>query len=66
MLTMPPRYVVRILGYSLTLRLDFTKLLILFVLAALVVFFWIRYRYLNKYSNLKEVPYVCTSLQWRR
>ncbi|GHJ83736.1 hypothetical protein NliqN6_0138 [Naganishia liquefaciens] len=51
-----PTYVVRILGYSLTLRLDFTKLLILFALAAFVVFFWIRYRYLNKYSNLKEVP----------
>ncbi|KAJ9102995.1 hypothetical protein QFC19_004553 [Naganishia cerealis] len=51
-----PTYVVRILGYSLTLRLDFTKLLILFALAGCVVFFWIRYRYLNKYSELKEVP----------
>jgi hypothetical protein len=52
------RYVVRILGYSLTLRLDFTKLLIMFVLALFIGFLWIRYRYLNKYSELKEVPYV--------
>ncbi|KAJ9120545.1 hypothetical protein QFC24_005220 [Naganishia onofrii] len=51
-----PTYVVRILGYSLTLRLDFTKLLILFALAGLAVFIWVRYRYLNKYSELKEVP----------
>ncbi|KAJ9098511.1 hypothetical protein QFC20_005937 [Naganishia adeliensis] len=51
-----PTYVVRILGYSLTLRLDFTKLLIMFVLALFVGFLWIRYRYLNKYSELKEAP----------
>ncbi|KAJ9115517.1 hypothetical protein QFC22_005277 [Naganishia vaughanmartiniae] len=56
-----PTYVVRILGYSLTLRLDFTKLLILFALAGLGVFVWVRYRYLNKYSELKEVPWVVFS-----
>lgn len=51
-----PSLLVRILGYSLTLQLDFTKLVILFFLWGLAVFFLIRYRYLNKYSKLKESP----------
>jgi len=48
--------VVRILGYSLTLQLDFTKLVALFCILGAGVAFWIRYRVLNKYSDLKEPP----------
>lgn len=55
-----PSYVVRILGYSLTLQLDFTKLVALTFLLGVGVALWIRYRVLNKYSDLKEPPYVST------
>jgi hypothetical protein len=59
-LMLPPlfffSYVVRILGYSLTLQLDFTKLVALTFLLGAGVALWIRYRVLNKYSELKEPP----------
>ena len=51
-----PSMVVKMLGYSLTLQLDFTKLVILAGAGVLGVMFWVRYKYLNKYSQLKEDP----------
>ncbi|KAF8323129.1 patatin-domain-containing protein [Clavulina sp. PMI_390] len=51
-----PRFVYSVLSYSLTLRLDFTSLALLFVFSGVALTFFIRYRYLNSYSTLREVP----------
>ncbi|KAF9512765.1 hypothetical protein BS47DRAFT_1372722 [Hydnum rufescens UP504] len=51
-----PRFVYAVLSYSLTLRLDFRSLAILFLLFGVALSFFVRYSYLNTYSTLKEVP----------
>lgn len=47
-------YVVRMLQYSLTISLDFPTLLALFVGAMIAATFIVRYRYLARYTQLKE------------
>ncbi|TFK41896.1 hypothetical protein BDQ12DRAFT_677345 [Crucibulum laeve] len=53
-----PRYIYAILSYSMTLTLGFWNFAVLFVLSAVVVNYWIRFRYLNDYTQLKEPPLV--------
>ncbi|WWD18608.1 lysophospholipase NTE1 [Kwoniella shandongensis] len=49
-----PGYVVRILQYSFTISLGFPHFLALFVGLLVALFFLIRYRYLTRYTQLKE------------
>ncbi|KAK8858713.1 lysophospholipase NTE1 [Kwoniella newhampshirensis] len=49
-----PGYIVRILQYSFTISLGFPHFLALFVGLLVAVFFLVRYRYLTRYTQLKE------------
>ncbi|ODO05143.1 lysophospholipase NTE1 [Cryptococcus wingfieldii CBS 7118] len=49
-----PSLIVRMLQYSLTISLGFPHFLGLFGVVMLVLFFLIRYRYLTRYTQLKE------------
>ncbi|GMK53516.1 hypothetical protein CspeluHIS016_0101020 [Cutaneotrichosporon spelunceum] len=49
-----PTSVVRMLHYTATISLGFPHFAALFILLAGVVFFFVRYRYLTKYTELKE------------
>nr|XP_019012887.1 lysophospholipase NTE1 [Kwoniella pini CBS 10737]OCF51668.1 lysophospholipase NTE1 [Kwoniella pini CBS 10737] len=49
-----PSAIVRILHYSLTISLGFPHFLALFAGALLGLFFLVRYRYLTRYTKLKE------------
>ncbi|KAF8326402.1 uncharacterized protein EI90DRAFT_3146562 [Cantharellus anzutake] len=49
-----PRFVYSILSYSLTLRLDFRSLVLLFVLSGILVSHFIRYRYLSTHCDHSE------------
>ncbi|KAJ7492149.1 hypothetical protein FB451DRAFT_1336165 [Mycena latifolia] len=51
-----PRYIYAILSYSMTLTLNFWSFAIMFVLSAVALNYWIRFRYLNDYTQLKEPP----------
>ncbi|KAI0316483.1 hypothetical protein OF83DRAFT_1126430 [Amylostereum chailletii] len=51
-----PRLIYSILSYSMTLTLNFWSFAIMFVLAAVALNYWIRFRYLNTYTQLKEPP----------
>ena len=51
-----PSTVYSILHYSLTLRLSFYSLLFLFIVILIAAFIWLRYRHLNRYERLREVP----------
>lgn len=53
-----PRLIYAVLSYSMTLTLDFWNFAVLFVLSALALNYWIRFRYLNDYMQLKEPPLV--------
>ncbi|KAF9469736.1 hypothetical protein BDZ94DRAFT_1243142 [Collybia nuda] len=53
-----PRYIYAILSYSMTLTLNFWNFAVLFVVSAIVLNYWIRFRYLNDYTQLKEPPLV--------
>ncbi|KAG6854161.1 hypothetical protein C0991_010072 [Blastosporella zonata] len=53
-----PRYIYAILSYSITLTLNFWNFAVLFVITAIAVNYWIRFRYLNDYTQLKEPPLV--------
>lgn len=45
-----------VLHYSFTLQLNFPSLLFLFVCLIVAGFVWLRYRHLNRYERLREVP----------
>ncbi|GAC97027.1 potential cyclic nucleotide-binding phospholipase [Pseudozyma hubeiensis SY62] len=51
-----PSLVYTILHYSLTLQLNFPSLALLFLTSVVSAFIWLRYRHLNKYERLREVP----------
>ncbi|KAJ7757450.1 hypothetical protein B0H16DRAFT_1536689 [Mycena metata] len=51
-----PRYIYAILSYSMTLTLNFWSFAIMGVLSAVALNYWIRFRYLNDYTQLKEPP----------
>ncbi|CAE6401744.1 unnamed protein product [Rhizoctonia solani] len=51
-----PIFIYAVLSYSLTLTLNFNTLLAIGVVAAIFMSYYIRYRYLNDYADLKEPP----------
>ncbi|EKM84018.1 hypothetical protein AGABI1DRAFT_33142 [Agaricus bisporus var. burnettii JB137-S8] len=51
-----PRLIYAILSYSMTLTLDFWNFVAIFTLSAIALNYWIRFRYLNDYAQLKEPP----------
>ncbi|KAL0580670.1 phosphatidylcholine and lysophosphatidylcholine phospholipase [Marasmius crinis-equi] len=51
-----PRSVYSVLSYSMTLTLNFWSFSLLFVLSAVALNYWIRFRYLEDYAHLKEPP----------
>ncbi|KAF9486503.1 patatin-domain-containing protein [Pholiota conissans] len=53
-----PRFVYSVLSYSMTLTLGFWNFAILFVCSAVALNYWIRFKYLNDYTQLKELPLV--------
>ncbi|KAJ7070555.1 hypothetical protein C8F01DRAFT_1013282 [Mycena amicta] len=53
-----PRYIYGILSYSMTLTLNFWSFAALFLISAVALNYWIRFRYLNDYTQLKEPPLV--------
>ncbi|KAJ3572215.1 hypothetical protein NP233_g3232 [Leucocoprinus birnbaumii] len=53
-----PRFIYAILSYSITLTLDFWNFVALFALSAIALNYFIRFRYLNDYAQLKEPPLV--------
>ncbi|RDB28383.1 Lysophospholipase NTE1 [Hypsizygus marmoreus] len=53
-----PRFIYAVLSYSMTLTLSFWNFAVLFVLSAVALNYWIRFRYLNDYMQLKEPPLV--------
>ncbi|KAG1857616.1 hypothetical protein C8R48DRAFT_607265 [Suillus tomentosus] len=53
-----PRLIYFALSYSMTLTLNFWSFAIMFLASAVALNYWIRLRYLNTYSSLKEPPLV--------
>ncbi|KIK70532.1 hypothetical protein GYMLUDRAFT_32561 [Collybiopsis luxurians FD-317 M1] len=53
-----PTFIYFVLSYSLTLTLNFWSFAIIFILCAIALNYWIRFRYLNDYTQLKEPPLV--------
>ncbi|KAJ7922907.1 hypothetical protein B0H13DRAFT_1982259 [Mycena leptocephala] len=53
-----PRSIYEILSYSMTLTLNFWSFAIIGVLSLVALNYWIRFRYLNDYTQLKEPPLV--------
>ncbi|CAK5264733.1 unnamed protein product, partial [Mycena citricolor] len=53
-----PRLIYAILSYSLTLTLNFWSFAMLFLLSLVILNYFIRFRYLNNYTQLKEPPLV--------
>ncbi|KAJ3789981.1 hypothetical protein GGU10DRAFT_283246 [Lentinula aff. detonsa] len=53
-----PTMIYFILSYSMTLTLNFWSFALIFTLFAIVLNYWIRFRYLNDYTQLKEPPLV--------
>ncbi|KAF8167420.1 hypothetical protein B0H34DRAFT_681802 [Crassisporium funariophilum] len=53
-----PRFIYGILSYSMTLTLGFWNFAVLFTCSAIALNYWIRYIYLNDYTQLKEPPLV--------
>ncbi|KAI0274950.1 patatin-domain-containing protein [Gloeopeniophorella convolvens] len=51
-----PRLIYSILSYSMTLTLNFWSFAIMFCLSLVALNYWIRFRYLNTYTQLKEPP----------
>ncbi|OCH95670.1 patatin-domain-containing protein [Obba rivulosa] len=58
-----PKYIYAILSYSMTLTLNFWSFAIIFVLSCVALNYWIRFRYLNTYTRLKEPPLVKADAQ---
>ncbi|KAI0347985.1 patatin-domain-containing protein [Trametopsis cervina] len=53
-----PRFIYAILSYSMTLTLNFWSFAVMFTLSLVALNYFIRFRYLNKYTELNEVPLV--------
>ncbi|KAF7302953.1 Lysophospholipase NTE1 [Mycena kentingensis (nom. inval.)] len=53
-----PRLIYAVLSYSMTLTLNFWSFAALFLISAVALNYWIRFRYLNDYTQLKEPPLV--------
>ncbi|KAF8841901.1 patatin-domain-containing protein [Paxillus ammoniavirescens] len=53
-----PRFIYFVLSYSMTLTLNFWSFAFLFLASAVALNLWIRFRYLNTYSQLREPPLV--------
>ncbi|KAG6332336.1 hypothetical protein ID866_6754 [Astraeus odoratus] len=53
-----PRFIYFVLSYSMTLTLNFWSFAIIFFASAVGLNYWIRFRYLNTYSQLREPPLV--------
>ncbi|TFK77544.1 patatin-domain-containing protein [Pluteus cervinus] len=53
-----PRLIYSILSYSMTLTLNFWSFAVMFVLSAIALNYFIRFRYLDAYEQLKEPPLV--------
>ncbi|KIM70080.1 hypothetical protein SCLCIDRAFT_1160614 [Scleroderma citrinum Foug A] len=53
-----PRLIYFVLSWSMTLTLNFWSFAIIFLASALALNFWLRFRYLNMYSQLREPPLV--------
>ncbi|KAH9949389.1 patatin-domain-containing protein [Amylocystis lapponica] len=51
-----PKLIYSILSYSMTLTLNFWSFAIIFTLSCVALNYWIRFRYLNTYTRLKEPP----------
>ncbi|KDQ14464.1 hypothetical protein BOTBODRAFT_187823 [Botryobasidium botryosum FD-172 SS1] len=51
-----PRFIYAVLSYSLTLQLNFASLAIIFCLSCVAASIFVRYKYLNHYADLVEVP----------
>ncbi|KAH7334450.1 hypothetical protein B0J17DRAFT_577634 [Rhizoctonia solani] len=51
-----PIFIYAVLSYSLTFTLNFYTLLAIGIAAAIFLSYYIRYRYLNDYADLKEPP----------
>ncbi|CAE6536205.1 unnamed protein product [Rhizoctonia solani] len=51
-----PIFIYAVLSYSFTLTLNFYSLLAIGIAAAIALSYYIRYRYLNDYADLKEPP----------
>ncbi|KAI9057768.1 patatin-domain-containing protein [Trametes sanguinea] len=58
-----PKFIYSVLSYSMTLTLNFWSFALLFVAFAVALNYWIRFRYLNKYTQLKEPPLVKADAQ---
>lgn len=53
-----PRYIYAVLSYSITLTLNFWNFAVIFVLSVIALNYFIRFRYLNDYTQLTEPPLV--------
>ncbi|KIY73513.1 patatin-domain-containing protein [Cylindrobasidium torrendii FP15055 ss-10] len=53
-----PRLIYAALSYSFTLTLNFWSFAIIFVASLVALNYWIRFKYLNDYTQLKEPPLV--------
>ncbi|KII93959.1 hypothetical protein PLICRDRAFT_36181 [Plicaturopsis crispa FD-325 SS-3] len=53
-----PTSIYAVLSYSMTLTLNFWSFAVMFVLSAIALNYWIRFKYLNTYTQLKEPPLV--------
>ncbi|KAI6031333.1 hypothetical protein BKA83DRAFT_4198788 [Pisolithus microcarpus] len=53
-----PRFIYFVLSYSMTLTLNFWSFAIMFLASAVALNYWLRFRYLNIYSQLREPPLV--------
>ncbi|KAF9015738.1 hypothetical protein BDQ17DRAFT_1341564 [Cyathus striatus] len=53
-----PRLIYSVLSYSMTLTLGFWNFAILFFVSIIGLNYWIRFRYLNDYTQLKEPPLI--------
>ncbi|KAH9897805.1 patatin-domain-containing protein [Cubamyces lactineus] len=58
-----PKFIYSVLSYSMTLTLNFWSFALLFAAFAVALNYWIRFRYLNKYTQLKEPPLVKADAQ---
>ncbi|KAI0673740.1 patatin-domain-containing protein [Trametes maxima] len=58
-----PKFIYAVLSYSMTLTLNFWSFALLFAAFCVALNYWIRFRYLNKYTQLKEPPLVKADAQ---
>ncbi|KAJ3552052.1 hypothetical protein NM688_g4361 [Phlebia brevispora] len=58
-----PKFIYAVLSYSMTLTLNFWSFAVMFGMSLVVLNYFIRFRYLNKYTQLKEPPLVKADAQ---